>query len=321
MNKESEKCNKKNIKIILITAGIIILSTGAYIGISNSANEEKDIEQVIEIVLEKSPEIKPDLISKLVSKQVDENDYTLDTVLTTFNVNPSFIVINDEIIDNTGKIQKEINKIKNKKYSVEDVIEFVWKTTDNNFIVADIDTDIKDKVNVVEVAVMDIKFDYSEAQTNDKVPKSDLSLDDIQQCLTLDEVKEKVEKLYNFAKVYPSSLEEEKDVVEYNTFKTDNSKILILSNDGKVYLMSETLNNYDNLAKLDKETFVKISENKELTETEFLELVTEKKVVKVEIDNNSVKTDYVIKNDEGKVYSIIFKDGKFIDLELVNLED
>lgn len=51
------------------------------------------------------------------------------------------------------------------------------------------------------------------------------------------------------------------------------------------------------------------------------QLVTEKKVVKVEIDNNSVKTDYVIKNDEGKIYSIIFKDGKFIDLELVNLED
>lgn len=335
INKGSE--NKKGHNAIVYTmTGLIILSACAYLATSfnNSQNDNTDYDQIIEIVLEQSPEVNNNSVNKIVNKQISEKDYSLNTVLNTLNVNPAYIMVNGEIIHDADKIEKEINKIKNKKYDEKDMIELSWKTTENNLVTTYLASDIKDEVNVVGFFVRDVSFDFSDVKTNENVSKTDLDFKDIANLdLTLNDIESKVGKLHSYYIQYPLLSEsksteyitadqnEVKSLIKKSIVRTEDSTILISAVDGKLKAIYQSLDTHNNIAKLDTDTFTKISENKKITEDEFLSLSKEAKLVAVELvedgNNKSVRQHYLIKSNENEVYSIVFDDGAFNKIETI----
>lgn len=340
-NKQKAKPNKRKMmnKIIVFTmAGMMLLSTvaGTVTTLMSSNDNYETYLEKTELALEQATKVKNDTIGKIVEKQTKDKDYSLDTMIDLFGSNPAYISLDYKVYSDNDKVEKQLDKLKNKKYSEDDMIELVWKTDDDNLVTTYIASDIKDEVKVVGLLVNDLSITASSIKDNKKVSKTDTKFEDIANLdLSLAQIEEKVGSLHTYNIQYPLLAESktvqnsltEKDDAKYlmanKMVRTENSTIVVSTKDDKVLSIREVLDNYDKITKLDKETFTKVSENEKLKEEEFLSLVKEAKLTSVELveneDNKSVKQNsYLIKDSEGEVNSIVFKDGAFNNIEPID---
>lgn len=332
-NKQKAKPNKKKMmnKIIVFTmAGMMLLSTvaGTVTTLMNSGNDYATYLEKTDLALEQATKVKDDVIEKIVEKQTKDKDYSLDTMIDLFKSNPAYISLDYKVYYDDAKVEKQLDKLKNKKYSEDDMIELVWKTDDDNLVTTYIASDMKeDKIKVVGLLVNDLSITTSSIKDNKKVSKTETKFEDIANLdLTIAEIEEKVGSLHTYNVQYPllaesktvqDSLaegEDAKTLMANKMVRTENSTIIVSTKDDKVFAIREVLDSYNKITKLDKETYTKISEDKKLKEEDFLNTVKDAKLTSVELvendDKKSVKSNtYTIKDSEDKTHVIVFNDG------------
>ena len=272
--KKLNKKQKKQLMTKVIVIGLVVLmGLSTIAGVATSIFPQTDTytkyNEDVTTALEEAVTVENDTIEKIVQKQTEENDYTLKSVLDIMGSNPAYISEDSVVTYKTNKVAKLIEEYNKKKYNEDEFIELAWKTKDNHLVVTYLASDITDKVNVVGLFVNDLGLSSLSTDENDKISKTDKKLEDFADLnLTLEQFEEKVGKLYSYSIQYP--LLSDSKVVEDNStgdnanylmaqrmIRTNDSTIIVYTKDSTILSINELLDDYDDLVKVDEETFNK----------------------------------------------------------------
>lgn len=347
-NKIKSKVSKKNIRnkiIVFSLIGMIVLSTvgGVVANITNfnaSSSTKTNYESYtkdVDLALNKSTGIEHGLIDKVVEKQ-NKNDYSLNSILEILGT-PIYIAEGSKVISNEKQIEKLLKNYKNQKYNeTEKLTELAWKTKDNNLVMTYLATDIKDKSIVVGLSVTDLSLNTNSIVKNDKLKEIDKNFEDFADVkLTLNEFEKKIGKLQPYSIQYPlyyksevvkafSSEEDAKSTMSQKLIRTKNSTIVVYSRNNDIVSLNEILDPQAQISQINKNkqsSFNEAKNNTKLKENEFKSEFKQARLITMEEsignDNKEVlKTNYIIKDYQGNLYTVTFNDGKVVLFEAKN---